>query len=127
MNFKVIWILWKRDLLHYWRNRIRAVVGLTMPMLWLFVFGGGLSRSFNSDISYTQFIVNTELPRWMEILVRLNPASYAVDALRKIVLGGYDSFTLFGYHVTLWFDILLLIVFSIVLIGLAAQQFNRPK
>ena len=254
MNYKVIWILWKRDLLHYWRNRIRAVVGLTMPMLWLFVFGSGLCRSFNSDIEYTQFIfpgiiamslifnaifsaldtvkdkefgflkeilvapvprwtivigrslgaastaaiqgvlilifaplvgvhlslttillllptiwvvalslsaigillasvtdnqegfqfivnfVNmpmfflsgalfplSQLPQWMEVLVRLNPASYAVDAMRKIVLGGYDSFTLFGYQVTLWFDILLLVIFSITLIAIAAKQFNRPR
>lgn len=254
MHYKVIWILWQRDLLHYWRNRIRAVVGLTMPMLWLFVFGGGLATSFNSDIAYTQFIfpgvismslifnaifsaldtvkdkefgflkeilvapvprwtivigralgaastsaiqamlillfaplvgvelslfsialllptiwlvalslsaigmllaalidnqegfqfivnfVNmpmfflsgalfplTALPGWMELLVRLNPASYAVDAMRKIVLGGYDSFSVFGYQVTLWFDIVVLVVFSVVLIGIAAKQFNKPR
>lgn len=269
--WNTIWVLWRRDLLHYWRNRVRAVVGLTMPMIWLFVFGGGMSASFSRGaqnfnmpgVDYTQFIfpgviamslifnaifsaldtvkdkefgflkeilvapvprstivfgrslgaastaaiqatlilmlapfvgvhlpmmtvvalmptiwivalslaaigillaaafdnqegfqfvvnfVNmpmfflsgalfplAQLPGWMEILVRLNPASYAVDAMRRIVLSGQGlssnmvnqlSFTLFGKNLSLWFDLTVLVVFSLSLIMIAAWRFSRPR
>ena len=269
--WNTIWVLWRRDLLHYWRNRVRAIVGLTMPMIWLFVFGGGMSASFSRGaqtinqpgVEYTQFIfpgiiamslifnaifsaldtvkdkefgflkeilvapvprstivfgrslgaastaaiqatlililapfvgvhlspttilaliptiwlvalslaaigillaagfdnqegfqfvvnfVNmpmfflsgalfplAQLPSWMEVLVRLNPASYAVDAMRRIVLHGQDvspeiinqlSFTVFGRQLSIWFDLILLALFSLVLISLAAKRFSRPR
>lgn len=266
-----IWVLWRRDLLHYWRNRVRAVVGLTMPMIWLFVFGGGMSASFSRgaqsfnvpNVGYTQFIfpgviamslifnaifsaldtvkdkefgflkeilvapvprativfgrslgaastaaiqatlililapfvgvhlpivtvvtlvptiwivalslaaigillaaafdnqegfqfvvnfVNmpmfflsgalfplAQLPGWMEMLVRLNPASYAVDVMRRIVLSGQGlstetvnqlSFTLFGNNLSVWFDLSVLATFSLTLIMIAAWRFSRPR
>jgi len=269
--WNVIWVLWRRDLLHYWRNRVRAIVGLTMPMIWLFVFGSGMSASFSRGadtfnqpgVDYIQFIfpgvmvmsmifnaifsaldtvkdkefgflkeilvapvprstivfgrslgaastaaiqatlililapfvgvhlsiptilalvptiwlvalslaaigillaagfdnqegfqfvvnfVNmpmfflsgalfplAQLPGWMEILVRLNPASYAVDAMRRIVLHGQGlsttainqlSFTVLGHNLSLGFDIILLMVFSAVLIMIAANRFSRPR
>lgn len=270
-SIAVIGILWKRDLIHYWRNRVRAIVGLTMPMLWLFIFGGGMSATFqgtmtglaDAAIDYRQFIfpgvlamslifnaifsaldtvkdkefgflkeilvapvprstivigralgaastaatqatlililaplvgvhlswlsiialiptlwivalslaaigilltaafdnqegfqfvvnfVNmpmfflsgalfplAKIPAWMQIFVKLNPASYAVDAMRRIVLFGQGvpaaavnrlSFTVFNVAPTIWFDILLLIVWSVVLISIAATLFNRAK
>ncbi|MDP3970704.1 MAG: ABC transporter permease [bacterium] len=263
-------ILWKRDLLHYWRNRIRALVGLTMPMLWLFIFGGGMASSLSgssqsmtngSGVDYIQFIfpgviamslifnaifsalstvkdkefgflkeilvapvprstivigralgaastsaiqgtlililapfigvhltltmvvllipmiwlvafaltsigmvmvsffdnqeafqyvvnfVNMpmfflsgalfplgQVPAWMNPLVKLNPASYAVDGMRRIVLINQDipidainklSFSVFNIYPTVLIDIGILVIFSVVLITISAILFNR--
>lgn len=267
---QVVWVLWKRDLMHYWRNRTRAIVALTMPMLWLFIFGNGLSGSLGGSqqgfiatgsVGYIQFIfpgiiamslifnaifssLNTvkdkevgflkeilvapvsrttivigralgasstaalqgvlililapfvgmelslplllallpmiwlvafsltsigmvlvsffdnqesfqyvvnfvnmpmfflsgalfplgNVPSWMEPLVRLNPASYAVDAMRRIVLHYQGissetinslSFSVFGHSLTLWADCVVLIGCSIILLYTASVIFNR--
>lgn len=57
---RAIFLLWKRDLLHYWRNRTKALVALTMPLLWLFIFGTGISatqlRPLGDGPNYIQFI-----------------------------------------------------------------------
>lgn len=265
----VVWILWRRDLLQYWRNKTRAIIALTMPILWLFVFGGGLSGSLSRGgdgltgigVDYVQYIfpgviamslifnaifstLNTikdkeagflkeilvapvprttivfgralgaastaamqgtlililapfigvnlsfgmllallpmlwlvalsltsigmilvtvfdnqesfqyvvnfinmpmfflsgglfplaNVPSWMEPLVRLNPASYAVDGMRRIVLSFQDvptevinalSFTLFDKPLTVGFDVFILATFSAVLLALASVLFNR--
>lgn len=265
---RVIWILWWRDLLHYWRNRTRAIVGLTMPMLWLFIFGGGITNSlsaggqqFSGPINYIQFIfpgiiamslifnsifsaLNTvkdkelgflkeilvapvprstivmgrafgaastsaiqgmlilvlaplvgmdmsfgmivglipmiwlvafalssigmllvsffdnqeafqyivnfvnmpmfflsgalfplsQVPDWMDILVRINPASYAVDGMRRVVLYFQTvpndvinrlSFDVFGYNLSILTDVIVLVVFSAIMLTGAAIAFNR--
>ena len=59
-----IYIVWYRDLLRYWRDRVRAVVGLAQPLLFLIVFGAGLGSSLGGAFSenttggltYAQFI-----------------------------------------------------------------------
>lgn len=59
-----IYIVWYRDLLRYWRDRVRAIVGLAQPLLFLVVFGAGLGSSLGgsfsaggqSDLSYAQFV-----------------------------------------------------------------------
>ena len=44
-EIKAIYIIWLREIIRYWRNRIRAISGLSMPFLWLVVMGAGLSSS----------------------------------------------------------------------------------
>jgi len=61
-----IYIVWYRDLLRYWRDRVRAVVGLAQPLLFLVVFGAGLGSSpggsfggganGGASLSYAQFV-----------------------------------------------------------------------
>jgi ABC-2 type transport system permease protein len=60
-----IYIVWYRDLLRYWRDRVRAVVGLAQPLLFLVVFGAGLGSSLggafsgnaaSGGLSYAQFV-----------------------------------------------------------------------
>ena len=61
-----IYIVWYRDLLRYWRDRVRAVVGLAQPLLFLVVFGAGLGSSLGgsfggganggASLSYAQFV-----------------------------------------------------------------------
>ena len=65
-TLRAIYIIWKRDLIRYWRDRMRVVASLAQPVLFLFVFGSGLSSSLRgstggfggpgSSLQYVQFI-----------------------------------------------------------------------
>jgi ABC-2 type transport system permease protein len=44
-NIQAILMIWERELLRYWRDRIRIVTSLMQPLLFLFIFGSGLSAS----------------------------------------------------------------------------------
>src|SRR3989475_9407270 len=61
-SLRAIYIIWYRDLLRYWRDRWRLVASLAQPLLFLIVFGSGLSSSLGgafgrgTGISYIQFI-----------------------------------------------------------------------
>ena len=44
-SLRAIYIIWYRDILRYWRDRWRLVASLAQPLLFLVVFGSGLSSS----------------------------------------------------------------------------------
>ena len=45
-NLRGVYIIWYRDVLRYWRDRIRIFAALGQPILYLFIFGTGLSTAF---------------------------------------------------------------------------------
>ncbi len=54
-----IYIIWYRDLLRFWHDRMRLVGSITFPLLFLFVFGSGLESRMGSlapGINFTTFI-----------------------------------------------------------------------
>lgn len=63
-SLRAIYIIWYRDILRYWRDRWRLVASLAQPLLFLIVFGSGLSSSLRGagvfgtagGISYIQFM-----------------------------------------------------------------------
>ncbi len=63
-SLKAVYIIWYRDILRYWRDRWRLVASLAQPLLFLVVFGSGLSSSLGSGslfgsrggLSYIQFV-----------------------------------------------------------------------
>src|SRR5437773_10018544 len=61
-SLRAIYIIWYRDILRYWRDRWRLVASLAQPLLFLVVFGSGLSSSLGgafgrgTGISYMQFM-----------------------------------------------------------------------
>lgn len=59
-KIKVIYIIWYRDVLRYWRNKVRVVSGLAFPVLWLVFFGTGMSSSLQiiggEGIDYILFV-----------------------------------------------------------------------
>jgi ABC-2 type transport system permease protein len=69
-TMRAIYIIWYRDVLRYWRDRTRLVASLAQPLLFLVVFGTGLSSALQgagggfgaggggapAGFTYTQFI-----------------------------------------------------------------------
>lgn len=62
-SLRAVYIIWYRDILRYWRDRWRLVASLAQPLLFLVVFGSGLSSSLGGGLfgggrglSYTQFM-----------------------------------------------------------------------
>ncbi len=53
---KGIFIIWYRDILRFWRNKIRVVSGLSFPILWLLIFGNGISASLRLPIPGVKFV-----------------------------------------------------------------------
>jgi ABC-2 type transport system permease protein len=84
--------------------------------------GFGLISSF---VTFPLFFLSgalfpvTNLPIWLKIIVTLNPISYAVDALRAIILG----ITSYG----LLLDFTVLIAFAIIMVVVGTWAFKKIK
>jgi ABC-2 type transport system permease protein len=57
------------------------------------------------------------MPSWLQYLIKVNPLSYTVDALRGLLLPGYQA--------NLGIDFLAITVTVVVLVGLAGWSFRR--
>jgi len=59
---RAVYIVWWRDVIRYGRDRVRLAASLAQPLLYLVIFGSGLSASLGagfagtSGMSYTQFM-----------------------------------------------------------------------
>ena len=71
------------------------------------------------------------LPSWMNVIVKLNPATYGIAPIRQVVLGTTPGSTfaisLFGHTLSLWENIALLAVFGAVMILLAMWSFSHQE
>jgi len=71
------------------------------------------------------------LPTWMNILVKINPATYGIAPIRQVMLGtapdSSSSITLFGHTLSLWNDITILAVFGAAMILLAMWSFGNQE
>ena len=72
--------------------------------------GYGLIMSF---VIYPLFLLSgalyplDNLPVWMQLLTRIDPATYAVDALRLVILGSSNMPIMLDLAVLLFFDVLM--------------------
>ena len=63
-SLRAVYIIWYRDLVRYWRDRWRLAASLAQPLLFLIVFGSGLSSALGrgavfgsrGGFSYMQFM-----------------------------------------------------------------------
>lgn len=59
-NLKGIYTIWSRDVIRFSRNRARIVASLGQPLLFLFVFGAGLSPAMSGlaegNLKFEQFM-----------------------------------------------------------------------
>jgi ABC-2 type transport system permease protein len=85
------------------------------------------------------FPVNN-VPAWMEIISKVNPVTYGVDAIRQVVLGkeiavaagitGSSSplgVTVFGHTMTPGEDVLIVLVIGAILLTAAVVSFSRQE
>ena len=49
MNYGAVWILAKRELMSFWRSKSRIISSLVQSLLFLFVFGAGITGSVTID------------------------------------------------------------------------------
>jgi ABC-2 type transport system permease protein len=60
-TLSAIWIIWKREMIRWWRDKTRILGSLGMPLMFLFVFGDGLSGAMGSlaggaEVDFAQYI-----------------------------------------------------------------------
>ncbi len=63
----------------------------------------------------------TNIPSWLLWAVYINPLTYCVDALRSIMVTGWQSILPLGY------DIAIIVTFDLVMIVLGTYMFNRMQ
>jgi ABC-2 type transport system permease protein len=78
------------------------------------------------------------LPRWLEILNRLDPLTYAVDAMRRAVFAHLDisalarhtldpGVTWWSFHVPILLDAAVILVLGLGMLGIAIAEFSRVE
>ena len=71
------------------------------------------------------------LPGWMNVLVKINPATYGVAPIREIILGTAPdspfSIQVFGHTMSTWENILVIAGFGVVMILLAMWSFGNQE
>ena len=75
------------------------------------------------------FPVNN-VPIWMEVISKINPLTYGVDAIRQLFLGQASSaigVTVLGHTMTILEDVLIVSIFGIGLLSIAAWSFSQQE
>ena len=71
------------------------------------------------------------LPTWMNILVKVNPATYGIAPIRQVILGAAPGFSysisLLGHTLSLWDNVTILAVFGAAMILLAIWSFGNQE
>ncbi len=58
-NLRGVYTIWYRDILRFWHDRMRMIGSIVFPLLFLFIFGSGLSGSMGflvPGVDFTQFM-----------------------------------------------------------------------
>jgi len=79
------------------------------------------------------FPVNN-VPTWLEVISKINPLTYGVDAIRQLFLGGVMGqgdytigVTVLGHTMTILQDMLIVSIFGIVMLLIAAWSFSKQE
>ena len=75
------------------------------------------------------FPVNN-VPGWLELVSKINPLTYGVDAIRQLFLGEGTAaigVTVLGHTMTVFQDVLLVAVLGIVLLSFAVWSFSKQE
>jgi ABC-2 type transport system permease protein len=67
------------------------------------------------------------LPGWLAVITRLNPATYGVDAIRRVVLPSAAPLTIFDWTVPLWADAVITLAFGAAMLALAVRLFAKTE
>jgi ABC-2 type transport system permease protein len=78
------------------------------------------------------------LPAWLQALNRINPLTYAVDPMRRLVFDHLDvseaarrtldpGVSWWGWHLPPWFEVGMVLLLGLTMLGLAIRQFSRTE
>jgi len=67
------------------------------------------------------------LPAWLAVITRLNPATYGVDAIRRVVVPDAAPLTILDWVVPLWADAVITLGFGVAMLTLAIQLFGKTE
>jgi len=78
------------------------------------------------------------LPAWLEVLNRINPLTYAVDPMRHLVFSHLDvsetarrtldpGVTWWGWHLSPLFEVGMVLLLGLVMLGVAIRRFSRTE
>lgn len=68
-----------------------------------------------------------ELPEWLAVLTRLNPATYGVYAIRAVVLPETDPLTINGWVMPVWVACVVTFAFGTAMLAVAVAWFGRTE
>lgn len=72
------------------------------------------------------FFPLSDVALWLEVLSKINPVTYAIDAIRQIFLGQEAAgVVIFNHTMSIWESALLVSAIGVVFITLAAISFNK--
>jgi ABC-2 type transport system permease protein len=69
------------------------------------------------------------LPAWLAVVTRLNPATYGIDPIRRVMLGESDAapLTINGWVVPIWTEILIVLILGVAMLALAVRSFQKTE
>jgi ABC-2 type transport system permease protein len=67
------------------------------------------------------------LPTWLAVVCRLNPATYGVDLARRALLGRRFALSIGSWVVPIWFDLVVMVVFGVAMLTLATWRLGRTE
>ena len=67
------------------------------------------------------------LPGWLRVAVRVNPATYGVDPIRRVILGDRGALTIGGNVVPIWAEVLIVLAMGSAMLALAVRSFRRTE
>ena len=77
------------------------------------------------------FFPQQGLPAWMDILVKINPATYGIAPIRQVMLGTSlelpFTITLLGHTMSLWDNVIVIVLFGLVMTLLAMWSFGNQE
>jgi ABC-2 type transport system permease protein len=75
------------------------------------------------------FFPVSNLPSWMNVLVKINPATYGVDPIRKLFIEESSPFdlTIFGHTMSIMEDVLVVAIFGLLMIALAMWSLSTQE
>jgi ABC-2 type transport system permease protein len=69
------------------------------------------------------------LATWLAVVTRLNPATYGIDPIRRVMLGESDAapLTINGWIVPIWTEVLIVLTLGIAMLALAVRSFQKTE
>jgi ABC-2 type transport system permease protein len=68
------------------------------------------------------------LPTWLEVATRVNPATYGVDPIRRVILGDDAAPLTYGdWVVPIWFEVLIVLAVGAAMLAVAARAMARTE